>query len=93
MLQAARFDKHSFSGSLLILGAVLAGVSPLFGNAFILGVVANFFIFFVVCPACIEIDKKSDPSAGAISFMYVFLLMGGIAFSSIGKLIYTLFYN
>ena len=89
----SRFDKHSFSGSLLILGAVLAGVSPLFGNAFILGVIANFFIYFVVCTACIEIDKKSDPSAGAISFIYGFLLVGGIAFSCIGKLIYTLFYN
>jgi len=89
----SRFNKHSFSGSLLILGAVLAGVSPLFGNAFILGVIANFFIYFVVCTACIEIDKKSDPSAGAISFMYGFLLMGGIMFSGMGKLIYTLFYN
>ncbi|MBB1379090.1 hypothetical protein [Pseudoalteromonas sp. SR43-2] len=89
----SRFNKHSFSGSLLILGAVLAGVSPLFGHAFILGVIANFFIFFVVCTACIEIDKRSDPSAGAISFIYGFLLVGGIAFSSFGKLIYTLFYN
>ena len=89
----SRFDKHSFSGSLLILGAVLAGVSPLFGNAFILGVIANFFIFFVVCSTCIEIDKKSDPSAGAISFMYVFLLMGGIMFSGVGKSIYEVFYN
>ena len=89
----SRFNKHSLSGSFILLSAVLVGVSPLFGNAFILGIIANFFIFFVVCTACIEIDKKSDPSAGAISFMYGFLLMGGIAFGSIGKLIYTLFYN
>jgi len=86
-----RFDKPSLSGSLLFISAILIGALPLLGSAYIFGVVFNIFIFIVVCSLCIEIEKRNDPSAGAIIYIYAFVLFGSIAFSSVSKLVYKAF--
>lgn len=84
--------KEALSGILIIISAVLVSISPLFGEAYILGLIANFFIFFIFCSACIEIDKISDASGGAIAFLYGYILMMGLGFSIICKLVYEVFF-
>lgn len=84
--------KEALSGILIMLSAILVGISPLFGEAYILGLIANFFIFFIVCSTCIEIDKIGDASGGAIAILYGYILMMGLGFSIICKLVYELFF-
>ncbi|WP_404343690.1 hypothetical protein [Pseudoalteromonas mariniglutinosa] len=84
--------KEALSGILIMLSAILVGISPLFGEAYILGLIANFFIFFIVCSACIEIDKIGDASGGAIAILYGYILMIGLGFSIICKLVYEVFF-
>lgn len=85
--------KKAPSGLLITLGAALAGVAPLFGEAYIVGIIANFIIFIVFCSLCLKIDVKKDPSAGAIGLFFGYILMMGIGFSVICKVIYELFFN
>lgn len=85
--------KDALSGILIMLSALLAGISPLFGDAFILGLIANFFIFFIFCSMCIEIDKIADASGGAIAFLYGYILMMGLGFSVICKFVYEVFFS
>lgn len=85
--------KDALSGILIMLSALLAGISPLFGDAFILGLIANFFIFFIFCSMCIEIDKIADASGGAIAFLYGYILMMGLGFSVIFKFVYEVFFS
>jgi len=84
--------KEALSGILIIISAVLVGISPLFGEAYVLGVIANFFIFFIFCSACIEIDKIGDASGGAIAILYGYILMMGLGFSIICKLVYEVLF-
>lgn len=55
--------KEALSGILIMLSAMLVGISPLFGDAYILGLIANFFIFFIVCSTCIEIKCRESRNA------------------------------
>ncbi|WP_273050368.1 hypothetical protein [Pseudoalteromonas sp.] len=84
--------KEALSNILIMLSALLAGVFPLFGGAYLLGVIANFFIFFIFCSACIEIDKIGDASGGAIAIFYGYILIMGLGLSVICKLVYEVFF-
>ncbi|WP_405600611.1 MULTISPECIES: hypothetical protein [unclassified Pseudoalteromonas] len=84
--------KEALSGILIMLSALLVGIFPLFGGAYLLGLIANFFIFFIFCSACIEIDKIGDASGGAIAIFYGYILMMGLGLSVICKLVYEVFF-
>jgi hypothetical protein len=84
--------KEALSSILIMLSALLVGIFPLFGGAYLLGVIANFFIFFIFCSACIEIDKIGDASGGAIAIFYGYILMMGLGLSVIFKLVYEVFF-
>ena len=58
--------KEALSGILIMLSAILVGISPLFGEAYI-GLIANFYFFYSVL-SCIEIDKIGDASVALLLF-------------------------